>query len=225
MTHQDQEKFRTIIEDLVEVFEQLVPIQQNYSVRHANAKFDTRWLAIVAIVCWGWTRNQTLAQRVVAAVAVANSVLGVDYSASRQGVQKALNSVGNELIPPIIDCFVNLSAKIKGHWSSQGKVNFAIDGTKFSAPRTKANQNYFSAKKPAKKQKQYTKKADASKASTVQLLVTTLWHIGTGLPYRWIVDGSSGSERKSLVTLIDTLPANARIIGDAEYFVLCQTCF
>src|SRR5438067_1889409 len=43
------------------------------------------------------------------------------------------------------------------------------------------------------------------------------WDLTTGLPVRWKVTGGTGSERKSVAELLEELPANARLIGDAEY--------
>ena len=63
----------------------------------------------------------------------------------------------------------------------------------------------------------YDKKADQSKAKTVQLLATVFWHIGTGMPLRWRVNESAGSERNDVRQMLDQIPSNARLIGDAEY--------
>ena len=217
MTHQDPENLCTIVNELKEIFEQLLPAEEDYATRHGNAQLEMQWLAIVAIVCFGWTNHSTLSQRMINAIIIANSVLEMEESPTRQGVQKALKTVSKQLVPQVIDCFASYTSKISGHWSFGGKVNFAIDGTKANAPRTAANQERFSATGMSKKKKKYKKKSDASKAATVQLLVTTLWHVGTGLPYCWHVEGSSGSERNSLIAMLDVLPAIARIIGDAEY--------
>jgi len=217
MTHQTPQNLRSMVRELQEIFEQLLPAEQEYAQRHGNARLETQWLATVAIITWGWTHHETVTQRVVAAIVVANSVLGVEDIATRQGFQKALKSISQKLVPQVIDCFAEYTSKIAGHWSSGGKVNFAIDGTKFSAPRTEANQKMFAASQTTKKKKTYNKKSDAAKAATVQLLVTTAWHIGTGLPYRWKIDGSAGSERQNLISMLSDLPGNARLIADAEY--------
>ncbi|MBL4883632.1 MAG: hypothetical protein JKY95_03720 [Planctomycetaceae bacterium] len=216
MTHQTQQNLCTIADELKEIFEQLLPANDDYQQRHGNAQLEQQWLAIVAIITWGWTHQGALAQRVLTAMVVANTVLGTQDFASRQGFQNALKSVSKQLVPQVIDCFAAFTSKISGHWPSGGKVNFAVDGTKFSAPRTEANQKEFSASQTTKKKKTYRRKSDAAKAATVQLLVTTVWLIGTGLPYRWHIDGSSGSERVNLLSMINTLPANARLIADAE---------
>ncbi len=52
---------------------------------------------------------------------------------------------------------------------------------------------------------------------TVQVLATVFWHIGSGLPVTWRLSASSGSERQNAAEMLDELPPNARVVGDAEY--------
>ena len=72
-------------------------------------------------------------------------------------------------------------------------------------------------RKNKKKQKQYKRTADRSKASTVQVLVTVFWHMTAGLPLRWMTSASNGSERRNAAEMLNDLPRNARLIGDAKY--------
>ncbi len=46
-------------------------------------------VSIVAVITWEWTSRETLVQRVITTIVVANSVFGVEDIASRQGFQKA----------------------------------------------------------------------------------------------------------------------------------------
>lgn len=104
-----------------------------------------------------------------------------------------------------------------------GRPTFAIDGTKFAAPQTVANEARFAAnaarrnRRVNRKRKPYQEPGDAKKAATVQLLTTVLWHLGSGLPFRWRITGPEGSERTSSRAMLDELPSNARLVGDANY--------
>jgi len=195
----------------------LLPDEAEFPSRHGNAQYDSYWLAVVGIVTWGWTQQTTLDDRFQTACSVVNQVLGKNYSGTRQGVQKAIRKLDQAFLHQVIQRFSGFAKSIKGYWSTAGKVNFAVDGTKFAAPRTAANQAVFSAKSTTKKRKKYRSKSAESKAATVQILATVIWHISTGLPFRWTLDGSAGSERKNLVSMLDQLPSNARLIADAEY--------
>lgn len=173
---------------------------------------------MVGIVCWGWTAQGTLADRVRTACRVVTAVTRDDRNVSRQGLMKALKSCGTEMVNRIVDTLAESLSRIKGHWTCHGKVNIAVDGSKLKAPRSEANQEAFAPGRGTnRKRRPYRSKADASKAATVQVLMTAFWHLGTGLPIRWLLSGSSGSERTSARSMIARLPPNARLIGDAEY--------
>ena len=51
----------------------------------------------------------------------------------------------------------------------------------------------------------------------MQVLLTVFWHMQAGLPLQWMTSASNGSERKNAAEMLDDLPRNARLIGDAEY--------
>ena len=89
-------------------------------------------------------------------------------------------------------------------------------GTKVKAPRTAGNKQAFAvaARNNNRKGKRYKDKAAASKATTVQLLMTVFWHLGTGLPLRWKIAGSAGSERKATEEMVNQLPANHDRVGN-----------
>ena len=131
-------------------------------------------------------------------------------------MMQALASCTEALLPLMIRHLTDLVKGIKGLWSAKGKVNIAADGTKFLAPRTVANQAVFSAEKTGRTRR-YATEADRAKAATVQVHGMVLWHLGSGLPLNWRLGGSASSERKNVVEMLPELPANARIVGDAEF--------
>lgn len=220
MSHQDQVHLRKNLESFKAVFRYLLPDEAGCIRRHGNAQLQPSWLAAVAVVCWGWSTGGTLTDRVGDACLVANQALGGDSTVSRQGLLKALASCGDRLVKLILDHLPARLAGLRGNWTRGGKVNLAVDGSKMQAPRTAANQNAFSAASPSATRsgrRRYRSRANAAKAATVQVLMTVFWHLSTGLPLRWTVTAGIGSERKNAVELLDELPANARLIGDAEY--------
>jgi hypothetical protein len=217
MPHQDNLDVDTNLQALKAVFQQLLPTEVEQFQRHGNATIKPDFLAALAVTCWGWSADGTLEDRIQTSLNVVRRVFRVKTTATRQGVMKALASCGDALANLVIDHLASKLPEFKGLWSSGGKVDFAVDGFKFAAPRTQANQEAFSGKAPGNKPHDYESPADESKAATVQVLTTVVWHVNTGLPFRWRVDGSTGSERKELTKMLEELPQNARIIGDAEY--------
>lgn len=217
MSHQDGSHLHENLQAIKGLFERMLPEPLASIRRHGNATLEPSWLAAVAISCWGWTPRGTLTDRVKTACSVVGRVWNVETTVSRQGLMKALASSGEALVELIVDQLAVTLSTLKGHWTRGGKVNIAVDGTKMKAPRTQANQRVFAASRSSRKRRTYRSAADASKAATVQVLMTVFWHLSTGLPLRWKIDGASGSERKSVEELIEQLPHNARLIGDAEY--------
>ena len=216
MSHQDAQYPRTNLQSIKAVFQLILPPDLDEFARHGNATASPSLLSTMAILCWGWIWPDALDARMATANQVGRQLFSNHQNISRQGLMKALATCGDDLIKKII---VHLSSKFsqwKGCWTTAGKVNLVVDGTKFHAPRTRANQAAFAAN-ANHANRQYRSNSDQSKASTVQLLATVFWHLGTGMPFCWRVGKKTGSERKDAATMLDQLPANARLIGDAEY--------
>ncbi len=210
MTHQDGSDDRKNLLFLKQIFEEFIPAESENISRHGNSTLRPGWLAAVALVCWGWTRAEhTLSQRFEMACSTVNHVLGGETTATRQGIMNALGSLGNELVEVLLASFTEKLKRFKGYWSRGGMVDLAVDGTKFLAPRTEKNQAEFCVSASSA--------SNDCKAASVQMLSTVFWHINSGLPFAWKIAGSSGSERVDAASLVDRLPPNARLIGDAEY--------
>ena len=216
MSHQDTGHHATNLQSLKAVFKLVLPAELDELVRHGNAIATPRFLSAMAIICWGWTRPDSLDVRMATANLVGKQLMGQQQTISRQGLMKALATCGDQLIRSIVGHLSSQFSQWKGCWTKAGKVNVVVDGTKFHAPRTRANQQAFAANAHHKNRK-YRNKADQSKANTVQLLATVFWHLGTGMPLCWKVDKKTGSERKDAAAMLEQLPSNARLIGDAEY--------
>jgi hypothetical protein len=55
------------------------------------------------------------------------------------------------------------------------------------------------------------------KATSPQLWLTLLWHVGSGLPWAWRTGPSGSSERDQLGAMVPELPAHALIAVDAGF--------
>ncbi|QDT25348.1 Transposase DDE domain protein [Gimesia panareensis] len=217
MPHQDTEHLRINIQSMKAIFDRLIPCETSSLVRHGNASLDPGWLAAVAILCMGWTAKGTLGERVKTAYTVAGELFQVSTTVTRQGLMKALANYGQPLVDLVIQHLSSKLGQWKGYRTTAGKVTLAVDATKFSAPRSAANQREFAPGIHHRRSAKYRKKADESKALTVQLLTTVLWHLGSGLPFRWCIQGAAGSERIAAREMLESLPENVRLVGDAQY--------
>lgn len=88
-------------------------------------------------------------------------------------------------------------------WTISGWIPFAADGSRVELPRTTAHQNAFGC-------------AGRHKTGP-QLLLTVLYHLGSGLPWRWQIGAGTDSERGLLRTMLASLPRNTLLIADAGF--------
>ena len=70
MPHQDKDHARINQQSVKDIFDRLLPDEITSIVRHGNATLEPIWLAAVAIVCWGWTKEDRLKDRVETACSV-----------------------------------------------------------------------------------------------------------------------------------------------------------
>src|SRR3954470_22531211 len=112
-----------------------------------------------------------------------------------------------------------------------GYAVFGVDGSRLELPRTESNEACF-APAPRRRSKSKSKSkrrrrstaaaagaaaAGAKKANSPQMWLTTMWHVGTGLPWDWRLGPSDSSERAHLKQMIAALPAGALVTADAGF--------
>ena len=96
------------------------------------------------------------------------------------------------------------------HQTRCGWQAFAADGSRVEAPLTQANEDEL--------------KCAGRKKTGPQVFVTTLWHMGLGLPWDFRVGPGTDSERRHLEQMLDDLPQNSLVVADAGFvgYELCQ---
>ncbi len=88
-------------------------------------------------------------------------------------------------------------------WRRDGWVAFAADGTRVELPRTAANEKAFGC-------------AGRDKTGP-QLQLTSLYHLGTGLPWAWQIGAGTESEQVHLRHLARWLPPDSLLVADAGF--------
>jgi hypothetical protein len=88
-------------------------------------------------------------------------------------------------------------------WKRLGWEVFAADGSRVEMPRTVANEKAFGCA--------------GKKKTSPQLLLTTLYQMGTGLPWDWHIGKGTESERNHLRSMLGGLPDNSLIVADAGF--------
>ena len=93
---------------------------------------------------------------------------------------------------------------IAGRFDEQlGWKAFAADGSRVEVPRTAANEKAFGWA--------------GRKKTGPQLFVTTLYHMGTGLPWDWTIGRGTESELDHLRMMLVSLPPGSLIVADAGF--------
>ncbi len=171
----------------------------------SNTRWTGRFLAFVAVLMV-WESPQTLCDRFRTARDV---VTGMFFSSRRvgktyQGFIKALLRWSDTLVDKIADHTRSVIQQIAGpYWTREQFVAFAVDGSRMECPRTEANETALGC--------------GGRKGTGPQFWLTTLWHMGTGLPWAWKIGRSTDAERTHLRSMLPLLPDNALLVADAGF--------
>jgi len=191
--------------------------------------WSPRVLTAVALL-WAWSGEAALTERFDAARRVAIHAFGLGESTARtyQAFLKMLRAWTATLAVVLVAALRRrMQADLAGRSLVCGYAVFGVDGSRLELPRTASNEARFAPKpKPKSKSRSKSKSkhrraaadaARAKKANSPQLWLTTMWHVGTGLPWDWRLGPSDSSERDHLAEMIAALPAAALVTADAGF--------
>lgn len=159
-----------------------------------------------------WDEGQTLDSRWEHAREVAGGLhahwsLGRSYS----GFAGALVRESPRIVAGIKTKFREAMLAMGSRYQTRcGWRAFAVDGSRVEAPLTEANEDGLG-------------RAGREKSGP-QVFVTTLWHMGLGLPWDFRVGPGTDSERRHLEQMLDDLPPDSLVVADAGFvgYELCQ---
>jgi hypothetical protein len=198
----------------------------------SQATWKPRLLAATALV-WATSELSTLHERFVQARKIIKKVFrwhpapGESY----QGFLKMLAKWQPELRGAVVPHLREQRQEMhRAQWETGGYAVFAGDGTRVALARSASLEAAFApqrrrTKRGAHKQsararrapKKQAAAARQKKATSPQLWLTLLWHVGSGLPWAWRTGPSGASERDHLVAMVPELPAQALIVADAGF--------
>ena len=159
------------------------------------------WVALLM----AWSAEQTLAERFAAAL----DLLAVLFPRWRRrggytGWAAALQTWSGVLRPAIARRWRREMRDFAGkYWRRGGRCAFAADGSRVECPRTAANEREL--------------KCAGRKKTGPQLFLTTLWHMGLGLPWDYRIGPGTASERRHLEDMLPDLPDDAVVVADAGF--------
>jgi hypothetical protein len=173
----------------------------------------TRWTSTLLVLCailMTWSSGTTLEDRFQAA----RGCLLRWYPGRRrpgrtyQGFIAALQRKSRPLVRAISGHYRKRVRLLAGdRWLVEGWALFGADSTKHDAPMTRANEKALGC---------------ASKdGSWPQMVLTTVFHLGSGLPWSFTRGHARSSERRHLMGLLCTLPPDALLLADAGFTGYC----
>jgi IS4 transposase len=231
MRHQDHIRGgdRTHTDDLFQVFRRLTA-QVDWSAigLRADCTWTAQLLAFAGLL-WVWSDEQTLTERFYLARKVIAGLLGEQEqpAASYQAFCKLLRKWTDPLRDLLSAAFRAYQQRAMSEvWRVRGWVVFAVDGSRCSLPRTRANEERYACrtklsranqKMRARRKRPRRRNPRAGKANLPQLCLTMLWHVGSGLPWCWRAGSARCSERYQLQQMLGELPDGSLLTADAGF--------
>lgn len=220
-------------ESLAGLFDWLMPTQSIFAemALHGN----TRWLP-TSLVClallWAWSEARHLTDAFDDARRGCDKIGHDKAPRTYQGMMGALCRWRTLLVTILCRRLHRCMEAIGGQfWRLEGWVLIAVDGSRSTAPRTKANEKALCAPnhgkgKTAKYRKKKTKgmrrqnnEKNKPAPPAPQLWITLMWHVGLRLPWTWRLGPSNSSERAHAMDMIanEDFPRKTLFCGDAGF--------
>ena len=192
---------------------------------------NTKWLPVdlvVLAILWVWSDQSTLTAAFAEARRWAASLFGRVAIHSYQGLTSALATWTAQLLPLLWQRFQQCLQECSPEHARVGRwLALAVDGSRVSTPRTRANEQAFCAPryghgktaKARKKKRKGRKRRRAAEPVKPQIWTTLLWHMGLRLPWRWHNGPSHSSERDHFRQLLQAqkFPADTLFCADAGF--------
>jgi hypothetical protein len=197
-------------------------------VLHGNSTYQPLQLIQLAIL-WAWSENAQLSQAYKLARQTANQMFGDLPLASYTGFIRALATCSQRLSPILRDHLQKLMVSVGGDLVRIGQYFvLVVDGSRGQTPRTKSNEQAFSASSYGKSNRSRTRQRwknkrrrtrKAIKGTIPQYWLTKLWHMGLKMPWAWKIGPSNSSERGHLQELLKScfIPEKTLIVADAGF--------
>jgi Transposase DDE domain len=190
---------------------------------------------IVMAILWAWSDEKSLTQRFSQArkVVMTMGLLTRIPAATYQAFLKMLATWTAMLAMALFDAFrQRMQSDLSERFKVCGFTVFGVDGSRLELPRTESNERRFSptktrrssrskpkarSRRRARSRASRDRRARQKKANSPQIWLTTMFHVGTGLPWDWRLGPSDSSERDHLQQMIKALPAGALVTADAGF--------
>jgi hypothetical protein len=182
---------------------QLLPCAWDAQAADRRRRWTPLLLAVAALLM-AWETAPTLDERFARARCCLRQWFGrrCKLGGTYQGIAKAM---GRDKLHQTLA--VHLRRRMRCgcgvHWRRLGFCCFAADGTRIDCPRTSANKKALGR--------------GGRQRSGPQLCLTSLWHMGSGLPWSWRIGRADSCERYHLRDMLAELPTGSLLVCDAGF--------
>lgn len=183
-------------------------------------------LLVRAALLWAWSDEQTLQERFVTTHRLMAHLF--PHHGPLAGSSQAFMKLLRRWTVPLVYLLTTALRKrvrqtLPRQWESCGLVVYGVDGSRVELPRTQSHETAYapSFKRSIRKRRhrrQRTRTAAGAKAAHVpQMWLTTLFHVGTGLPWDWRIGPADSSEREHALQMLQDLPEGSLMTADAGF--------
>ena len=228
MSHQDRSRVSPVLNSryLGQALQWLLAgIDWKSIVFQKDCTWTPRRLVSAALL-WAWSDEQSLGERFLSARRLVAHLFPRQepLAGSSQAFMKLLRRWTARLVGLLtIALRKRMQTTLSAQWETGGFVAFGVDGSRVELPRTKSHEAAYSpspkrsGKKKRNRRKQPGNAAHSKKANTPLMWLTTMFHLGTGLPWGWRTGPSDSSEREHVLDMQQDLPAGCLVVADAGF--------
>lgn len=233
MAHQDQGRKGSSCSHAHDLQQAMEWLLEGASLDEIKLRVDCTWtqkaLIFVALL-WAWSDEKGLIERFAAArkIIIDRFAEQEEPAGSYQAFMKLLGKWTEPLRTVLSTAFRRRMPEVlRSVWEVAGWTVFAADGSRVGVPRTRKNEERYSPKsklsREAQKRRRMSRRrrtqqaARERKANVPQIWITTLWHVGSGLPLDWRTGPSDSSERAHLQEMLSSLPPGSLLTADAGF--------
>lgn len=198
---------------------------------HGNTSWLPKSLVWLAL-CWAWSESRNLTDAFTEAVGYCKILSTSAALSTYQGFLGALTRWTSEFTGLLCLLLQQRMEEIGGKFWRIGRwVPIAFDGSRSTAPRTRANEKAFCAanygsgktaqyrKKKSKGMRRQKNEKNPPHSQEPQVWITLMWHLGLRLPWMWRLGPSNSSERAHVIDMLHAgqFPINTLFCGDAGF--------
>jgi len=195
--------------------------------QHGNSTWKAPSMVILAVLT-AWMPSPQLTEAFAKAREMSMNLFGSTAVDTYQGMMRALVTNGSNMLLILWSrLHVLMQVVSPEYFRIDGWVPLAMDGSRFSTPKSRSNELAFAAKNYGKnrkaqsrvKWKDKTRRSKKLVPIKPQIWLTLIWHMGLKLPWCWKSGPSTASERHHIQELLQSrqFPEKTLFCGDAGF--------